>query len=514
MQIKAGAGRPLPSVPPDAAVEGPLAGLSIRGVSKSYFGNEVLSDIDLDIRPGEVVALIGENGAGKSTLSAIVAGSIRPSRGSMIWCGAPYTPASPADALSAGIGLIHQEIRLLPDLSIAENVFVGRLPMRGGRIDRRSMNERAGEQLRRLGLDVPPTQLVGTLRVAAQQQVEIAKALTLNARLLILDEPTAALGSDETDRLFEQIGRLRDEGMSLVYISHRLDEIARIADRVIVLRDGRMVAAHDSAHVPVKTLVEDMVGRSVDRMFPATDPPKDRKVLEVEGLTSAEGAFSDVSFTVNAGEIFGIAGIVGAGRTELVRAITGADPVSAGRVLLEGEQLRLEGPGEAIRAGMVMVPEDRKLLGMVVEHTIADNMAYGNFDCLDHRGWVWPDRIRAFADRAIDTMGVRGQAMQPVSSLSGGNQQKALIGKWISRRPKVFILDEPTRGIDVGARAAIYDVIADLARSGMAVIVVSSDLEEVLGLSHRVMVLSRGRQRGILGPGEANHVSVMELATT
>lgn len=497
-----------------ASKEGPAKGLSIRGVSKAYYGNEVLSDIDLDVRPGEVVALIGENGAGKSTLSGIIAGSIKPTRGTMTWNGAPYAPASPAGALSAGIGLIHQEIRLLPDLSIAENVFVGRLPMRGGRIDRKSMNERAGEQLRRLGLDVPPTRLVRNLRVAAQQQVEIAKALTLNARLLILDEPTAALGGDETDRLFEQIDQLRAEGMALIYISHRLDEIARVADRVIVLRDGYLVAGHDTADVPVKTLVEQMVGRSVDRMFPATDPPGGREVLVVDGLSSADGSFTDVSFTVHAGEIFGIAGIVGAGRTEMVRAVTGADPVAEGTVSIDGTSLRLRGPQDAIRLGLVMVPEDRKLLGMVVEHTIADNMAYGNYDVLDTGGWVWPDRVRAFAERVIASMGVRGKPAQPVSSLSGGNQQKALIGKWISRKPKVCILDEPTRGIDVGARAAIYQVIADLARSGMAVVVVSSDLDEVLGLSHRVMVLSRGRQRGILDRSEADHVSVMERAIT
>ena len=313
-------------------------GLSLRGIGKRYGPNVVLSDVTLNVNPGEVLALLGENGAGKSTLSSIAAGLVTPTTGSMTWRGQPYAPQAPADALSAGIGLIHQEMRLLLDLSIAENVFVGRLPMRGGRIDRQTMNARAAEQLHRLGLDASPTMLVRNLRVAAQQQVEIAKALTLNARLLIFDEPTVALGAEETDRLFEQIGRLKRESVSFIYISHRLDEIARIADRVAVLRDGKLVRTYGTAQVPTKTLVEDMVGRPLDRTFPTISPPNPRAapLIEVTSLTSAEGAFSDVSFSVKPGEVFGVAGIVGAGRTELMRAIAGADPVSGGSVRVNG----------------------------------------------------------------------------------------------------------------------------------------------------------------------------------
>ena len=509
----AGAWASSPAAPPPGE-ESPHPGLSVRGLGKAYFGNWVLSDVDLDVRPGEVVALLGENGAGKSTFAAAVAGLIRPSAGTMQWQGQPYAPATPAEAINAGIGLIHQEMRLLPELSIAENVFIGRLPTRAGFVDRDTMNRRAAEQLTRLGLTVPPTTRVGELRVAAQQQVEIAKALTLKSRLLILDEPTAALGGGETDRLFEQIRRLKDDGVSFIYISHRLEEIARIADRVVVLRDGFKVATHDTARVAVRTLVESMVGRSVDRIFPQVDPPAERAVLRVDGLTSTTGAFRDVGFSVRAGEIFGIAGIVGAGRTELVRAITGADPVSAGTVSIDDRRLTLRRPADAIRAGLVMVPEDRKLQGLILAQTVAANLSFGNFDRLAEGGWVSPSKIRAFAGQAIARMGVRGQPHQAVSNLSGGNQQKVVIAKWISRDPKVFILDEPTRGIDVGARAAIYEVVAALAAAGMAVIVVSSDLDEVLGLSHRVMVLSRGRQRGILDAADATHVAVMELATT
>ncbi len=490
-------------------------GLSLRGVGKKYGLITVLSDVNLDVRPGEAIALLGENGAGKSTIASIISGLVRPTTGSMTWRGQAYAPDAPADALSAGIGLIHQEMRLLLNLSIAENVFVGRLPMRLGRVDRELMNRRAAEQLRRLGLEASPTTLVRDLRVAAQQQVEIAKALTLNARLLIFDEPTAALGAEETERLFEQIGRLKADGVSFIYISHRLDEIARIADRVLVLRDGRLVATHETAQVPVKMLVEEMVGRPLDRMFPDIPPPSgSTPLIEVEGLTSAEGAFADVSFSVRPGEVFGVAGIVGAGRTELVRAVSGADPIAAGRVKVNGDVLNLSGPRDALDHGVVLVPEVRKAQGLILPQTIAENLALGNYSRVAPSGWITSARTQEFAAKGISQFLIKGTGSMLVSELSGGNQQKVVIAKSILREPKVVILDEPTRGIDVGARAAIYDIIADLARRGMAVIIVSSDLDEVLGLSHRVMVLSRGLNRGILDREQAGRVSVMELATT
>ncbi len=487
--------------------------LSLRGIEKSFDTNVVLSGIDLDVYPGEVVALLGENGAGKSTMSSIIAGLYPPSVGTMTWEGRPYAPTRPGEAIETGVGLIHQEMRLLPDLSIAENVFVGRLLTRGGRIDRDTMNQRAAEQLQRLGLNVPPTTLVRRLRVAAQQQVEIAKALTLKARLLILDEPTAALGGEETDRLFAQIDALRKEGVSFIYISHRLEEIARIADRIVVLRDGRLVATHASAQVPVNVLLENMVGRNVNRIFPEIAEPAGKEVLRVENVTGVNGAFRDVSFSVRAGEIFGIAGIVGAGRTELVRAIAGADKLASGSIFVEGKQVELKAPEDAIDAGVVLVPEDRKAQGVVLDHSVAANLALGNFDRLAPNGWLMPGKVSTFAAGAIKRLGVKGQAQQKIRFLSGGNQQKAIIARWISRSPKVFMLDEPTRGIDVGARAAIYETIAELAREGMAVVVVSSDLEEVIGLSHRVLVLARGRPHGILPRGEASNVAIMERAT-
>jgi ribose transport system ATP-binding protein len=487
-------------------------GLTVRGVSKRFGATQALDHIDLDVKPGEVVALLGENGAGKSTLSNIIAGTFAPDTGSMEWQGKPYAPAEPGDAIAAGIGMIHQELRLLPDLTVAENVFVGRWPMHGGRVDRAEMNARAAEQLHRLGLDIAPDTPVRALRVAAQQQVEIAKALTLNARLLLLDEPTAALGAEETEHLFAVIDQLRAEGVSFVYVSHRLEEIARVADRVVVLRDGRWVASHDTAQVPVEQLIEDMVGRTLERLFPDTGEPTGGEVLRVDGLTGA--GFRDVSFAVREGEVLGIAGIVGAGRTELVRAIAGADPVESGTVRVDGQALALGDPTAAIRAGVALVPEDRKAEGVVLDLPIADNIAICNLDRLAEGGWVKPGRVRDVAAGAIARLQVKGAPEHTVRSLSGGNQQKVVIAKWLERRPRVIILDEPTRGIDMGARAAIYEVIAELARNGMAVIVVSSELEEVLGLSHRVLVLSRGESRGVLEGAEATDHAIMELATT
>jgi ribose transport system ATP-binding protein len=496
-----------------SSTKGAVPRLSLRGIEKSFDTNVVLSGINLDVYEGELVALLGENGAGKSTMSSVIAGLYPPSSGSMTWEGRPYAPTRPGEATEAGIVLIHQEMRLLPQLSIAENVFVGRLPMKAGRIDRETMNRLAAEQLHRLGLDIAPTTLVGALRVAAQQQVEIAKALTLKARLLILDEPTAALGGGETDRLFTQIDQLRKQGVSFIYISHRLEEIARIADRIVVLRDGRLVATHDSAHVPVNVLLENMVGRNVDRIFPKIEAPSGKEILRVESLTGANGAFRNISFSVRAGEIFGIAGIVGAGRTELIRAIAGADRLASGSVFIEGQLVQLKSPEDAIRAGVVLVPEDRKAQGVVLDHTVATNLALGNFDRLAPDGWLMPAKVASFAVAAIKRLGVKGQPDQLMRFLSGGNQQKAIIARWISRSPKVFMLDEPTRGIDMGARAAIYETIVGLAREGMAVVVVSSDLEEVIGLAHQVLVLARGSQQGTLKHGEATNVAIMELAT-
>lgn len=486
--------------------------LSLRGISKRYGPLQVLKNVSLDVHAGEVVALLGENGAGKSTLSGIIAGSRAPSEGTMTWLGQPYAPATPREAIDKGVVLIHQELQLLPELSIAENVFLGRWPTKNGVVDREQMVRRAQEQLSRLNLHIPATRKVAGLSTANQQLIEIAKALALDAKLLILDEPTAALGGAETEALFHQVRKLRAEGVGIIYISHRMEEIKQITDRIVVLRDGERVQEFADSATPVRTIVESMVGRSLDRMFPPLPEPQERSVLEVEGLTAADGSFRDVTFDVRAGEILGIAGLVGAGRTELVRAISGADTTSAGSIRLNGEELALRSPADAIAKGIVMVPEDRKEQGLVVSHRIGENLVYANLDRLGGR-WITPRMKRELADSAISTFGVKGRSDQLASDLSGGNQQKVVIAKWLTRDPKVVVLDEPTRGIDVGARAGIYDIIVNLARRGVAVIVVSSDLEEVLGVSNRILVLAKGKQAGILERDQANDVSVMELAT-
>ncbi|MCC8179590.1 MAG: sugar ABC transporter ATP-binding protein [Planctomycetes bacterium] len=489
--------------------------LRVSNLRKTYFGNVVLDGVSFDVHPGEVVALLGENGAGKSTLSGIIAGNVAADPGSaMEWMGKPYAPESPHDAMKCGIAMIHQELRYFPDLSIAENVFAGHVPLRCGVIDRKTMNRLSAEQLRRLGMDIPVNRPMRTLRVAAQQQVEIAKALVRDSRLLILDEPTAALGAQETDRLFECIEELKKTGVAFIYISHRLEEIARIADTIVVLRDGDMVATHDDPKTDTKVLISEMVGRSVERLFPELPSPTDVTALEVRNFSSSDGSFNDISFTVREGEIFGIAGIVGAGRTELVRGITGCDPVRSGEVFVSGRKTTIKKPSDAINAGIVFIPEDRKTQGIVVSQSITDNMVYSNMDALVKNGWIAPKRAANLTSESIRLLGIKGQPKQSVNSLSGGNQQKVVIAKWISRKPKIIILDEPTRGIDVGAKAEIYEIIVQLVRNNVAVIVVSSDLDEVLGLSHRVLVLNRGKQKGILKRCDASNIKVMELATT
>ncbi len=488
--------------------------LCLRQIRKSFGPTEVLHGVDLDIYAGEVVALLGENGAGKSTVSNVIAGALQPSSGKMTWLGNPYAPANPRAAMDAGIGFIHQELHLLEHLSIAENVFIGRWPKSYGRVDRAFMEKQAHAQLERLGLDISPSRLVGGLSTANQQLIEIAKALAHDAKLLILDEPTAALGGAETELLFQQIERLKADGVGLIYISHRLDEIRKISDRIVVMRDGDKVQEFASGNVPVRTIVESMVGRSLDRMFPAIPEPATEICVEVKNLSSPKGTFSDVSFEVKTGEIYGIAGLVGAGRTELVRAITGADPISTGQIKLLGKDVTPKTPQDSIRNGIVMVPEDRKLQGLILNHNIANNVGYANLPAISNGGFLSTGSIRKFAQTTITRFGVKGQVHQKADEMSGGNQQKVILAKWLAKDPKVVILDEPTRGIDVGARSSIYESIVELAEKGVTVIVVSSDLEEVLGISNRVMVMAQGNMTGILDRDVANDVSVMELATS
>ncbi|RLV51272.1 sugar ABC transporter ATP-binding protein [Nocardioides mangrovicus] len=487
------------------------AGLVCQDLVKAFSGVTVLKGVSFEVRPGSVVGLIGENGAGKSTLSSLITGVLPPTSGTMRLDGQPYAPASPSEALAKGVVLIHQEIRLLPELSVAENIFLGRLPQRGGRIDRARMNREATEVLGSLGVDLDPRRVVGGLSMARQQEIEIAKAISRNPEFVIFDEPSASLGETETEHVLERIRTLRERGTGVVYISHRLDEVLDVADHVVCLRDGHQVGSWTRGDVTRQDLVNAMVGREFTYEHVAPRPSRAETVLEVEDL-GRTGVFEHIDFTVSAGEVLGIAGLVGAGRTEVVRAIAGVDKHETGRVVIGGRPLKGGRPSEAIKAGIVMVPEDRKSQGLHLDRSAEENVVLPWERDLAGGGLMTRKLIRRVGTQQRERLDIRGRMALPVKSMSGGNQQKVLIAKWLVKDPKVLIVDEPTRGVDVGAKMAIYEIIRSLAAEGMAVIVVSSELEEVLGLAHRVLVMAGGRQQGVLTRDEATPERVMELA--
>jgi ribose transport system ATP-binding protein len=486
-------------------------GLHCRGLCKSYGQIQVLKSVDFSVLPGQVVALIGENGAGKSTFNNIIAGVVKPSEGQMWLDGAPYVPLSPADAIHNGVALIHQEIRLLPELTVAENIFLGRQPTRAGRVDRAEMVRQSREILRALGVNVDPNRVVRGLSMAVQQGIEICKALLRKPRYVIFDEPTASLGEADAELIFEQVRLLKQNGTAIIYVSHRLDEIMTIADHVVCFRDGNRVADWDGASVTKEKMINGMVGREFTFEHRAPEPSGENVVLQVCGLSRGR-AFRDISFDLRQGEILGLAGLIGAGRSEVGRALSGADPIEAGEIRLDGRVLRLSSPRDAIEAGIVMVSEDRKGLGLSLDQSAARNIAQPWERSLTRAGMVFPSRIDALGSRQKERFDIRGQMGLPVNSMSGGNQQKVLLAKWLVKTPRVFIVDEPTRGVDVGAKMAIYEIIRGLAASGISVIVISSELEEVLGLCHRVLVMSEGRLQGDLPRDAATPEQVMALA--
>jgi ribose transport system ATP-binding protein len=486
-------------------------GLVCSGLCKSYGDVEVLKLVDLTLRPGTVLGLIGENGAGKSTFNNILAGVVAPSSGEMTLDGEVYAPGSPSQALANGVALIHQEIRLLPGLSVAENLFLGRLSMRGGRIDRKSMEEESRAVLARLGLSISPRLPVGRLSMAKQQAIEIAKALLRKPRYIIFDEPTASLGEADAELIFEQIYRLREAGTGVIYVSHRLDEITTLADHIACFRDGTKVAEWHDMPVHKQEMINAMVGRALTFEHRAPMPSRDKVALRVSGL-GRDGAFDGLDFTVAEGEILGFAGLVGARRTDVVRAIAGADRADRGQIEVDGKVVRIASPRDAIGAGVVMVPEDRKGLGLNLDRSASANVTLPWERFMTWFGMIRPSDVEATGRKQSERFDVRGRMELPVGSMSGGNQQKVLLSKWLLRDPKVFIVDEPTRGVDVGAKMAIYEILRDLAARGIAVIVVSSELEEVLGLSHRVLVMSEGEQQGILSRDEATPERVIALA--
>jgi ribose transport system ATP-binding protein len=493
-------------------VERPL--LEVRGVSKSFPGVKALEDMHLDLRAGEVLAVVGENGAGKSTLMKLLSGIYEADGGEFWLNGRPYEPTSPKHALELGISIIHQEFNLMPDLTVAQNLFIGREP--GGFFtSERRLNAQAQALIERLHLPLRPKDLVGDLTVAKQQMVEIGKALSYDAKLLIMDEPTAALNDAEVAVLHDLIRRFVRPDTGVIYISHRMDELRRIADRVTVIRDGRYVGTRAIGETTMTEVISMMVGRELADTAKPVGVRGDREVvLEVSGL-STKDLLDDVSFELRKGEILGFAGLMGAGRTEVARAIVGADKASAGTIRLRGRELRIANPAEAAKHRIGYLSEDRKRFGLLLEQEVNANIALSAMgERFQRWGFMRDKAMRATSRQYVDTLRIKTPSVaQTAKHLSGGNQQKVVIAKWLVKDCDVLIFDEPTRGIDVGAKEEIYRLLNELAESGKSIVMISSELPEILRMSHRIVVMSEGRVTGTLDASEATQERVMHLAT-
>lgn len=490
---------------------GPL--LQMQGIVKAFPGVQALRDVDLTLQAGEVLALLGENGAGKSTLMKILGGAVRPDAGSILLDGRAARIASPHGARRAGIALIHQELNLVPSLSARENVFLGQEKTRGGFLDQRSERQRTQTLLQRLGVLLDPDVPCRELSVAGQQIVEIAKALAQQARILIMDEPTAALTAQETDHLFGLIRELKTQGIGIIYISHRLDEVFALADRILVLRDGRRIGERLPATTSRTELIELMVGRKLTEEFPKRQVSLGPTRLEVRELRRGR-AVRDVSFQVRRGEILGLAGLVGAGRTETARLIFGADRRTAGEILLDGRPLAIQRPRDAIEAGIVLLPEDRKTQGLVLQHSLRHNLALPNLPWLARFGFIRGGREQGVCTNAIERLRIKTADIDEAAErFSGGNQQKIVLAKWLARDCQVLLCDEPTRGIDVGAKYEVYQLLNEQAAQGKAIVFISSELPELLGMADRILVMHEGRVRGeIADVRRATQEQILALA--
>lgn len=486
--------------------------IRMEHIHKSFGGVHALNDVHIDVYAGEVHAVLGENGAGKSTLIKTMTGVHQPDSGGIYWRGEQVSFSGPREAQQLGIGAIYQEPSLFPDLDIAENIMVGRQPTRAGRIDWGAMYREARNLLAQLGVRLEPRTKARNLSVAQQQTVEIARALSLDAQLLIMDEPTSSLTLTEVEELFRIIRQLRETGTAIIFISHRLEELFAVADRVTILRDGHYVATRDMAEVKTEELIQMMVGRAVDDLFPKQEAPRGDPVLEVEGLT-AVGKFEDVSFTLHAGEILGMAGLIGAGRTDVARALFGIQPAS-GAVKINGQEVTIDSPRRAMKLGLGFVPEDRQHHGLVLPMSIAANVTLPILPRFATAGWLREDEAREMAAAAAQHLDVRSAGIdQKAHELSGGNQQKVVLAKWLETDPRILILDEPTRGIDVGTKAAVHQLMSDLANEGVAILMISSELPEILGMSDRILVMREGRLTAELTRDEATQEKIMAAAT-
>ncbi|WP_210210905.1 sugar ABC transporter ATP-binding protein [Pelagibacterium montanilacus] len=503
------------SAAPSAASVTPL--VSMKAIDKSFPGVHALKSVSFEVLPGEVHALMGENGAGKSTLMKILSGVYSRDSGTVEFNGKPVEIGSPREAQNMGIGIIHQELSLMPDLNAAQNIFIGREPRTAGGllIDEKKLNAGATELFKRIGLNIDPRTPVSRLTIAKQQMVEIAKALSNESRVLIMDEPTAALNDAEIAELFTIIRQLKAEGVGIVYISHKMDELERIADRVTVMRDGAYVDTLPAATTPVQTIIEMMVGREIAHAAPdIPDLSAAEVVLEVRNLNRGR-EIQNVSFSVKKGEILGFAGLMGAGRTEVARAVFGADPFTSGEIFVHGKKVDIRQPRDAVQAGIGYLSEDRKQFGLATGMDVANNVAMASLERFIGTGGVIDDgKIAGTAREYIDQLSIKTPTEhQEARLLSGGNQQKVVVAKWLLRDCEVLFFDEPTRGIDIGAKNEIYKLLNQLAAQGRAIIVISSELPEILRLSHRIAVMCEGRLTGFLPGGNTPQEEIMKLAT-
>lgn len=503
------------ATPPEAVAPLPArpGTLEIRGVSKAFPNVQALTDVSLDIQPGEILAFMGENGAGKSTLLKIINGDYQPDTGTLTMDGQRLAFPNPHAAHKAGIRVIYQEPEIIPGVDVAENIWVGELPKRLGLIDRGQLNEQVRRSLAEYGFEnALPTKLLGDQLSSAQRQlVEIMRALKSGVRVLALDEPTSSLTDEEVDRLFALVRRLRDEGVAIIYVSHRIKEILRLCDRVAILRDGKLIAVRPAAELNDAEIVRLMVGRDLSEVFQRHRASTDHEVLRVTGLDS--NWHRDANFYINAGEVVGFAGLVGAGRTELAKVIFGELPKTRGRITLEGRDVTIRRPDDAIAKGIGFAPEDRKREGLVLIRSVLENASLAILPQISRFHFVRRGLERTIATGFVQRLNVRTPSLeQEVGKLSGGNQQKVVLARWLAVKPKILILDEPTRGIDVGAKAEIYHLIDDLANQGLGIMLISSELSEILGLSDRIYVMQHGRITGELVGADATEESVLGLA--